>query len=480
MQQIPLKQKHTSSSMPIIDFGMASKVKIIRSEEYRARILWLIQLRWVAIVALCIGLPLGQIFMDICLLTVPLIVLTFILIVYNTYFYFLVKQLQNKPDDRTLNIIANTQISIDLFLLALFLYFSGGIQNPFVFYFVFHMIIGAIMLTARAAYLQAVWASALVGISLVLYYFNILPHHCLKNFLSFSLYADAKYVWTFYLVFVSTLFSAVYMTYSISKELRTREERLIQQNLLLQEQDRLKSQYVLMISHDLQQPLSAIQSNLRVILDGYTGSVSDEIGDLIRRAERRTAQLIVLIKDLLMVSSIRSYKELPKERFDLKPLAVDVLNQVEPTATGKQINLRHHFPDLDIPICGNRDVLRHVIMNLLENAIKYTPQGGNVTFQLNLANDKKLEGFIEDSGIGIAREDFDKIFAEFYRGKNAIEAEKDGTGLGLCVVKLGLEQHGGTVKVISPALTDQNGKGVGTRFQFTLPLCTNENGEKNG
>jgi signal transduction histidine kinase len=463
------KPERHPTRMPLIDFGVAPKVKIIRNEEFRARILWLIHLRWVVILGLAVGLPSGQILLHISLLRTPLVILTGVLLLYNALIHIVVKMMGHEISDVRLNIIANAQIAFDLFLLVLFIHFSGGIQNPFVFYFVFHMIIGAIMLTAKAAYLQAAWASFLIGCEISLKYFNVLPYHELDNFLSVSLYHDARYVWTFYLVLVSTLFAAVYMTYSISKELRDREERLLQTNSMLEEKDRLKSQYVLMISHDLKQPLAAIQSNLKVILEGYAGEVSSDIGNLLKRMERRASQLIDLITDLLMISRIRSAKELPKEILSLKPLMIGIMNQLEAAAVQKKLNLRISMPEEEILINGNRDTLRYIFQNLVDNAIKYTPPGGQVTVQFLIRNGK-VEGIVEDTGIGIEKEEIEAVFEEFYRAENARKEEKEGTGLGLSVVKIGLTAHGGTIDVTSPAFTTQSGDGVGTRFTFYLPI----------
>ena len=466
----PADKNPEPAHMPLLDFGLP-KEKIIRGAEFRDRILWLVYLRWLAVTGLILGLTLGQILLHIPLLRLEFIILTVTLAIYNALSHLQVKRLkiEDEKSDRLLNTIANFQIALDLFLLALFLYFSGGIQNPFVTYFVFHMIIAAIMLTAKAAYLQAVWASVLIGSEIGLKYLNVLPHHQLENFLPISLYENPLYVWTFYFVLVSMLFGSVYMTYSISRELRVREERLLAANRLLEEKDRLKSQYVMMISHDLQQPLVAIQSNLKVILDGFAGPVSSEIRDLLQRLERRASQLIALIRDLLNLSRIKSYREIPKEVFSLKPMVANVVSQLEAAAVAKKLNLRLSLPEEEILINGNRDALRQVFLNLIDNAIKYTQEGGQIAVQLTLSNGK-LKGVVEDTGIGIAKKDMDSIFEEFFRGNNAIRLEKDGTGLGLSVVRLALQAHGGDIKVTSPAFITQDGKGVGTRITFHIPL----------
>jgi len=299
--------------LPLIDFSLTPSHKIIRGAEFHERIMWLIHLRWLATLGLAIGLPVGQYLMDVHLLTLPLIVLTCILAFHNFISHVITRHLIGN-NDYGLHIAANIQISVDLVLLTLLLHFSGGFENPFVISYVYHMIIAAILLTAWTAYFQAAWASTLIGIQTCLTQWGIVNQPHLDGFLELTFFHQTKYIGTFYGVIVFTLFFVVYLTYSISKELKVREMRLEETNEMLREKDRLKSEYVLALSHDLKQSLAAAQTNLKVVLDGYAGEVSDKARSMITTSERRLIQLLGVIRDLLNLSKITSKRNIEKRQ----------------------------------------------------------------------------------------------------------------------------------------------------------------------
>ena len=282
------------------------------------RAFWLIRLRWIAVSGVILILLLASRIFKLYLPFIYLYSIVGVLVVYNLAFYFLLNWLRNKKKNnfiRVANISANLQISFDLTCLAGLIHFSGGIENPFIFYFIFHMIIASILLSRRAAFLQATFAIFLFGAIVALEYSGNFPHYDLKGFISFSQYKNPSYIIGISFVFMSTLYIAVYMATSISVRLRQREKMLQEANELLQQKDRLKSEYVLRVSHDIKEHLSAIQGCLDPVLVGITGELNAKQSDLIQRAVQRTTKLLFFVRALLEITRIKLSKELKMQDF---------------------------------------------------------------------------------------------------------------------------------------------------------------------
>ena len=456
--------------LPLIDFGLTPSAKLIRGREFYARVLWLIHLRWVAVVCLMIGLALGQRLMGVRLLSFPLIILTFILAFYNLIAHIISRNFI-RNSDYALHISAYVQISMDLLLLTLLLHYSGGIENPFILSYVYHMIIAAILLTAWAAYAQAIFASVLIGILIVLTQSGFLNQPHIPGFMTITLYDQKNYVWTFYIVFVCTLFLVVYMTYSISKELKAREDSLAKTNLMLQEKDRLKSEYVLALSHDLKQPIAAVQTNLRVILDGYAGDISETASSMIEKSEKRLLQLLNVISDLLKLSKITAQRTIEKQEIEFGKIINEIVQRVAELAHDKNQVLDCSTPPQGLKLKANAEMLKQSIWNIVENAIKYTPPDGKIKIEAK-QQENCAEIIIEDTGIGIPPEEVDSVFDDFYRAKNARQLVDSGTGLGLAVVKHVVGMHEGKIEITSPIPERVGMEYPGTRITICLPTIS--------
>ena len=255
------------------------------------RIYWLIKLRWVAITGVVLTVLFAKQVFNVPLNSISLSSIATFLAIYNLVFILYLKRLEkNKPDQLILiaNRIANVQISLDLLSLTMLIHFSGGIENPFIFYFIFHMIIASILLSRRASFLQATFAVFLFTLMVWLEYAGFLRHYCLKGFVLDDLHTNKIYILGVSFVFISTLYLAAYMASSISVRLREREKSLKEANLLLEEKDRIKSEYVLRVSHDIKEHLASVQTCLEPVSDGITGELNPAQKDLIQRATERT------------------------------------------------------------------------------------------------------------------------------------------------------------------------------------------------
>jgi len=465
-----MKKEHSAKrlrNIPLIDFGLTPSPKIIRGKEFHERVLWMVHLRWLVIAGLVLGLPVGQKLMGVHILTPPLIILTGVFCLHNLLSHITTRRIAAE-NDRGHLISANVQISIDLLLLTLFIHFSGGYENPFIVSYVYHMVIAAIILTAKTAYFQALWASILLGTQIGLTQSGVVDQPHIDGFLGAVVFHEAKYVFTSYIIWVFTLFLVVYMTYSISKELKSREERLEETNEMLREKDRLKSKYVLALSHDLKQPLSAAQANLRLILDGYMGDVGDEVRVLIEKAERRILRLVDVIRDLLNLSALTSTRSIEKEEVELGALVREIGERAEGPVQAKSQVFELSVPDRGVSISANAGMLKQAVWNLVDNAVKYSPEEGCVGLRLE-EEDERIVIVVEDTGIGIPADDVGSVFGDFYRAENAIGWDEDGTGLGLAIVKHTIEVHGGRIEVVSPRPELADSDTPGTRIEIIIP-----------
>lgn len=435
-----------------------------QTKDLAERLYWLIRLRWLAVAGVsAASLVCGEV------LRVPLRYGVLYLgaaaiAAYNLVFLLYLDKLVKTPlrgfavlADR----LANAQISLDLLGLAVLLHFSGGIENPFVFYFIFHMIIAGIMLSRRASYLQATFAVALfLGLALA-EYSGVLGHYCIfGGGRECARYAPLHLI-GLSLAFISTLYISVYMATSISMRLREKDRHLSEANRLLKEKDEIKSKYVLRVTHDVKEHLAAIQACLDPVLMGITGELNGGQRDLVQRSYDRVGKLMFFVKALLEITRIKLSKSMETDRFSLKKTAENAVNLVEARAKAKNIALSWSIePGVD-DMTGAQIYVEETIANFLANAIKYTPDGGSVDLSIGGAGPSVLIK-VSDTGIGIPKDDLPHLFQEFFRAKNARATEHTGTGLGLSIAKEVVERHGGRLWVESE-------EGSGSTFYISLP-----------
>lgn len=425
---------------------------------------WLTKLRWIAIVYVFAGTYIAINILAISLHDVALYIIGTVLILYNITVLILLKRLEKNNSHvscKQVKRIINLQICTDLFLLTVILHFSGGIENPLVFYFVFHMIIASILLSPRESYLQATFAVFLFGLLTLLEHTKVIPHYCLTGFVPHCLQEEGLYVLGTLFVFTTALFLAVYMANYIAIRLKKTEQAYRQANIMLQEKDRIKDEYVLRVTHDIKGHLATIQSCLAIVVERIAGKSPDQETDLIRRAYRRALKLTDFVRALLRLTRMRLSNTLEMDDFSLVEALQNTIDTVKNRAEDKSITLNYEIEPSIGRIFGNQFSIEEMVSNLLLNAIKYTPENGTVGLNASGHGDSvSIE--IADTGIGIPREEQDKIFDEFFRASNARKIEWDGTGLGLSIVKHIVQGHGGEIHISSS-------EGNGTTFTIQLP-----------
>lgn len=425
---------------------------------------WLIHLRWLAIGATCVMTVAINQFFSVDLQVGPIFVVAGLLVMENALSLFRLRRTLRHSHGVTHPAVRRNihiQIAVDLFLLTVLLHYTGGVENPFIVYFVFHMAIAGSLLSVRESYLQAAWAVGLLSSLALLEYSGLLPHYCLAGFISQGFHADGLYVLGTVIVLASMLLLVVYMTNDIARQLRSHEQALSHANTVLQQQDRIKDEYVARVTHDIKGHLAAIESCHDVVMgelgDPLTGRQSDFIG----RAHRRTQTLAQFVRQLLELTRMRLSNHFEMRVFSLSEVIQRVADEVENRVQAKRLTLTCTVaPDAEI-VHGHAFSLEETISNLVLNAVKYTPAGGQVEVWAGLWN-RGIAIEVRDSGIGIPEEDRDKVFDEFFRARNARSIEKDGTGLGLAIAKQIVERHGGQITV-------EPRPGGGTLFRLFLP-----------
>jgi len=249
-----------------------------------------------------------------------------------------------------------------------------------------------------------------------------------------------------------------------AKMLVRRDIELSGANARLLELDRTKSEFVSVAAHQLRTPLTALRWSYHALLDGDMGPLAEEQKKIIQDGLRATLQMITLINDLLNVARIE------EGRFgftytlqSLEPIIASSFHRFEKIAREKAVALVFQPAAAKLPpLLLDAEKMGIVIDNLLDNALKYTLPGGSVT--LRVTDEKtRIRVEVEDTGIGIPKDQMRHIFSKFFRTTNATLFQTSGNGLGLYLAKNIVETHGGDMIV-------QSAEGKGSVFSFTLPV----------
>jgi len=230
----------------------------------------------------------------------------------------------------------------------------------------------------------------------------------------------------------------------------------------LKELEKMKSEFIAMVTHELRAPITVVEQQLSVILNKLAGELTGKQEEILLRAKERTRGVLTLIKDLLDLSKIEAGKMVQyKEPIDLKGVVSKVMDLISMEADQKKIDLQFTGSPQTCVIHADRNNMEEIFTNLLSNAIKYTPEQGKVWVTLD-----EERGFVKvavsDNGIGIKKEDLPRIFDRFYRVKSAETRQIVGTGLGLSIVKSIVDAHLGSISVESEL-------GKGSTFTLLFP-----------
>jgi signal transduction histidine kinase len=221
------------------------------------------------------------------------------------------------------------------------------------------------------------------------------------------------------------------------------------------------------MSHELRTPLNAIIGFSEVMISGMAGPQSDKQKEFASDIRDSGKHLLSLINDILDLSKVEAGRmELEIARFDLRQSIDNAMTLVRGRAEAHGIRLERQIQDDVSHYDGDERRFKQVVLNLLTNALKFTPAGGSVTVAAVRANGAYVLS-VKDTGIGIAEEDQEKVFEEFRQVGNDGARKAEGTGLGLTLTRKLVELQGGSIRVESAV-------GKGSTFTFTLPIRREE------
>ncbi len=450
------------------------------SGQIGRRAQWLSLLRWVVLTLIGLAILLGNELMGTLLPTGPIWGVLAGVLLYNALLWGLTERLARRGvSNQTLAGLLRAQIIADLLALTLLLHFSGGMENPFSLYYLLLIVIGSILLTRRDSYLFALIASVLWAGLLLAEATGIVPHYNLAGFRLPMRHQEWNHLIAEIVVLTSAAFFVSYLSSTLIQRLRRNERELYETNLAcelraeelaelnarLQEVDHSRIMFMRLVTHELRAPVAAIQSYLRLILEGYVPA--ERIEEIVAKAEQRANDQLALISDLLDLAHLRdNVHENQIEPCDAASVLEDVLDLMQARIEDRRLEKHVHVEPGLAPACAPAEHVKQIWTNLISNAIKYTPDGGEIRVTLSGCGNM-LRGIVEDTGIGIAPEDQKRIFEQFFRTERAKSASRQGTGLGLSIVQGLVERYGGEIRVESVV-------GQGATFYFTLPTISNE------
>ena len=258
------------------------------------------------------------------------------------------------------------------------------------------------------------------------------------------------------------------MTQDLRHALRDATYDLVKANEELQEANRLKNRFLARVSHELRTPLNAIIGYTDMNLEGYYGVLNRAQRDALERVQRNGRQLLHLINDVLDLSRIDAEGvELQLTDFSPRELVQSVVGTVEPRVRKKGLELTYEVdPDLSSELVGDQMRLNQVLLNLVDNAIKFTDQGGIHISASNGSNGAEDTWTLQvrDTGRGISERELPYVFEEFRQGASVYGSQSDGVGLGLAIARRLVNAMGGEIRVRSRL-------GAGSTFTVALPTA---------
>jgi signal transduction histidine kinase len=440
---------------------LASKIESAEYTELNRVIGWFIVLRWIAFLGVAATLVAVRLLRLYDLPFALLFAVTGLLGLLNLSFaaWFRLLKRGNLSRRETAGFL-HAQVVCDYTLLFFLVYFTGFLENPFCYFFVFHILLTAFIFSSKVVYAYVGALVALVAGAFLAEYLKLAPHYGL---LAPSAEPYLRQNLPRAVGLVSILLISAYLVTSIKRRLEEQGQRCEVELDRYKNLDKIKSNFILQVTHELRGPIAAVSGFHEMLVRGIGGQCPPKALDIVRKANHRTDNLLTIIDEMIDYAYMKSQGEVRpvRSRLALRGVIEENLELLETQAAAKQIALASNCPkDLCLP--ATRDLLKIILGNLVHNAIKYSPPHStvNVTAQ---AEGQEVHLLVRDEGYGIEAEELEKIFEEFYRTRAARERERDGTGLGLSIVKRAVESLAGRISVYSEL-------GKGTTFHIFLPV----------
>lgn len=438
----------------------------------RRRNLWFIKLRYAAVIMLFLFMFFSEYFLGISFSVLQhkaIIIITISILIYNLVFHFIRQFLKHDADKFNPLHLSVLQMISDLIALMLIVYYTGSVESPLLLFFVFHMIIGSLILPGFVIYLFAFLVVASVwGITTGEYY-SLIQHNHIVGFLPSPLHQNFNYVLAINTSFGFMIFMVVLIANRIANQLYRHEQQLLESIEKINSAEIEKQKYISGIVHEIKTPLAAVHSYLDLVLQKFLGPLDEVVEEKLIRARRRSDEAIELINNVLKISKLRMEDSFVKEEIDIASILARAIKtaKVNAEATGVKLSIKNRRKEKRV-IKGDPLLIQIALSNIIGNAIKYNNMDGIVEIEIDEDKDNVLIT-VCDNGLGIPSEEIDKIYTDFFRASNIKRAGVEGSGLGLSVVKQIIERHDGKINVQSPSHLSTN-KYPGTCVKITLPF----------
>jgi len=445
---------------------------------WRERATWQVKLRWWVPPAIAATVLLGSA-LGFDVATVPILGVAVAILAYNVLLAAAFSRL-DRSDPRATEFERRCeliQVSLDYAAMFLLVVYTGGASSPLIWFLAFHVVFAAVLFRSTIAWLFA--AIAVGGVWLVAVAQAagwLTPGEIAFSGETLFPIGQPMAVFLTLLAFTVAMAVTATVTTAIVARLRRSNTRAYNAVETLVEE---RSQYMLQMAHNTRAPLAAAISMLDVLVDGYVGELDERQREYIERAKARLNALNGTLGDLLQLALSRQRAEQAvRAPVDVPGLVADVVAVFEDRATEEGVRLDLQPSDPPAPsasgalratdgrgtVVGDREALQQVFENLVSNALKYTPRGGEVRVVVGPEDEGLLPVVVKDTGIGVPAGELPQLFSPFYRASNARDSDVAGSGLGLTMVKETVEAHGGSVELNSE-------EGVGTLVAVRLPLA---------
>jgi signal transduction histidine kinase len=484
--------------------------RLFVEEDLFGRLVWLVQIRWVFLAGLVLTVLAAHRWLQIDLPYPKILMVGGFISFYNAALFLHHRSVARKrtPGARATRIEGNLQVGADYVSLSAVIHFSGGVENPFVFLYLLHVIIGSLILSRPQVWAHAILAYLLFLAVVILEYAGIIPHYMLKGVFVNPKHQNPWFILSVSVSLLITLLATISMSSTIVRSLRIREYELMQTKNMLQSKSQdledtnkeLREKQVLLVqseklaslgqlsagmAHEINNPIQFIQGNMRIlseamegilpILDRYAQSDPDFAVARLKYPFFRQ-HIRTLLKDMLdgtvriadIVRDLKQFARSDEGRIDEE---VDVNEVIRSSLRLVHNQIKRHsvVSDLDpaLPrIKGNANKIEQVIVANLINAAEALGEQQRGMIRVESAADperKNVTICISDNGPGIAEETKQKLFDPFYSTKQ----RTGGTGLGLSITYGIIKDHNGRIEVDTMP-------GSGTTFRYHFPVARSE------
>ena len=365
------------------------------------------------------------------------------------------------------------QISVDLVILTVVVYFVGSLETNIAFTYLFHIVLSCVFFSGRQSLIVTIMAIGMFAACIMAeYVLRILP--------SMSVFAESgdveyssgvlmKLAFNFFLA-IGIWLVVWYLASHLSSMVRHRDYELAETNRRVVAACEERSRHMLTTTHQLKAPFAAIYSNAQLLLQGYCGEIPDEALQVIKRILLRCRRLTAEIQEMLQLANLSSMslESLPRIRMVSTELLEWCISQVDCIAQEHGIVFKMDIRP--VTLVGVEDHFKMLFVNLLSNAVIYSQRNGQVRISCKPGPNLEPVITITDNGIGIPADKLPRIFEEHYRTKEAVQHNKESSGLGLAIVKNVAEMYGIRIRV-------ESRPGFGTKFELKFPAQDESSGK---